>query len=82
MSQTTLKAPCHLVPHRTPRPWGLYHLVPLPLLPWNTDLLVGSLLHTPRASLPGPGKALVAGHQRFSRAEGAAHPGNQPVYLT
>lgn len=30
-------------------------LVPPPLLPQNTDLLVGSLLHTPRAPLLGPG---------------------------
>lgn len=30
-------------------------LVPPPLLPQNTDLLVGSLLHAPRAPLLGPG---------------------------
>lgn len=49
------------------------------LLPANTDLQVGSFLH------PQPLRwawGLVAGHQRLARAKGAAHPGNQPVYLT
>lgn len=46
------RGPCHLIPLC---PQGLFHLVPLCLLPQNTDLLARSFLHTPRALPPAWG---------------------------
>lgn len=98
MSQTTLRAPGHPTPPSpgpvylcvplTRGPWHLVSLSPEacvtmwpPFIAPDTDLLVGSLLH-PAEPLRQAPLRLVAGHQPLARAEEAAHPGNQPVYLT